>query len=42
MQSMFYATVKRSAITAGDACRPERSQKADKRMGYLRLAAAAP
>src|ERR1035437_5117683 len=38
----FCATDKRSAITGGNACRPDRSRKAVKRPGYTRLAPTAP
>jgi hypothetical protein len=36
------ATDKRSAITGGNACRPDRSREAVKRPGYTRFGSTAP
>ena len=42
MGTRFCATDKRSAITGGNACRPDRSRKAVKRPGYTGVAPTAP
>lgn len=42
MMTGFCATDERSAITGGNACRPDRSREAVKRPGFTGLAPTAP